>query len=81
VIDKNIITSLFHGKSMKEIDGGINFILIKNHRVELGKVVRIKRGIIMQISDCMHDLLSIVYNVRNINFDKLKEGQEFGKGL
>lgn len=28
-------------------------------------------------SGCMHDIVSIVYNIRNANFDKLKSGQQF----
>jgi hypothetical protein len=28
------------------------------------------------LSGCMHDLISIVYNIRNVNFEKLYEGQE-----
>ncbi len=30
-----------------------------------------------ELSTCMHDLISIVYNVRNINFDKYKAGDHF----
>jgi len=51
----------------------------KNHRVEASKggLNKETKYYHVDLSDCMHDLLSIVYNVRNVNFDKLKEGQEF----
>jgi hypothetical protein len=29
------------------------------------------------LSGCMHDMISIVYNVRNVDFEKYKPGQEF----
>lgn len=31
-----------------------------------------------KLSTCMHDLISIVYNVRNVDFDKYKKGDQFG---
>ena len=31
----------------------------------------------VDVSGCMHDMISIIYNVRNVNFDRLKEGQQF----
>ncbi len=30
-----------------------------------------------ELSTCMHDLISIVYNVRNIDFDRYKKGDQF----
>lgn len=30
-----------------------------------------------ELTDCMHDLISIIYNVRNVNFDQYNEGQQF----
>lgn len=29
------------------------------------------------LSGCMHDMISIIYNVRNVDFDQYKEGQQF----
>lgn len=31
-----------------------------------------------ELSTCMHDLISIVYNVRNIDFDRYRAGDQFG---
>ena len=30
-----------------------------------------------ELSDCMHDMISIIYNVRNVDFDKYKAGDRF----
>jgi hypothetical protein len=30
-----------------------------------------------QLTGCMHDMISIVYNVRNVNFDRYRTGDEF----
>ena len=31
-----------------------------------------------ELSGCMHDLISIVYNVRNVDFNNYKPGDQFG---
>ncbi|MEO6132682.1 MAG: DUF3108 domain-containing protein [Saprospiraceae bacterium] len=30
-----------------------------------------------ELTGCMHDLISIIYNVRNVDFDQYREGQQF----
>jgi len=51
----------------------------KNHTVQASKGGPDKetKYYNVALSGCIHDMISIVYNVRNVNFDRLKEGQQF----
>lgn len=50
----------------------------KNHKVHAIKGWPDKATKYYQadLSGCMHDIISIIYNVRNANFDKFKKGQQ-----
>jgi hypothetical protein len=52
----------------------------KNHKVKATKGWPDKptEYYTADLSGCMHDMISIVYNVRNVDFDKFKAGEEFG---
>lgn len=51
----------------------------KNHKVHATKGWPDKptKYYTMDLSGCMHDMISIVYNVRNVDFDNFKAGEEF----
>ena len=51
----------------------------KNHKVLASKGWPDKETKYYQadLSGCMHDMISIIYNIRNVNFDRYKEGQQF----
>ena len=51
----------------------------KNHTVkgEKGWPDKATQYYDAELSGCMHDMISIIYNIRNVDFESLKEGQQF----
>ena len=49
-----------------------------NHRVkaEKGWPHKATKYYDAELSDCMHDMISIIYNIRNVNFERINEGQQ-----